>query len=248
MTIKIMTTSRMLRCQVPEDWRRGLAVVAHPDDLEFGASSAIARWTAQGKTVVDLLVTRGEAGIESMPPERTAAVRSAEQVAAAGIVGVDRVEFLAHPDGTVEYGIALRRDLARAIRHHCPDVIISLNFRECFDSGALNHADHRAVGSALIDAVRDAANRWVFPELLDEGLQPWSGVRCALFSSSPEAEHFVDVTAHLDRGVESLAAHEAYLDNLAGGFDPEQFLRRQATDAGRRAGVPLAVAFEVVPL
>jgi hypothetical protein len=84
--------------------------------------------------------------------------------------------------------------------------------------------------------------------VLDEGLQPWSGVRCAMFSSSPAAEHFVDVTGHLDRGVESLAAHEVYLGNLSGGFDPEEFLRAQATEAGRRAGVPLAVAFEVVPL
>ncbi|MEV5385682.1 PIG-L deacetylase family protein [Streptomyces sp. NPDC052721] len=248
MTVTSLTIGRVLRHPVPEDWRRGLAVVAHPDDLEFGASSAIAGWTAEGTTVVDLLVTRGEAGIESMPPGRTAAVRSAEQIAAARLVGVDQVEFLNHPDGTVEYGIALRRDLARAIRRHRPDVIISLNFREFFDNGALNHADHRAVGSALIDAARDAANRWVLPELLDEGLQPWSGVRCAMFGSSPEAEHFVDVTAHLDRGVESLAAHEAYLGNLAGGFDPKQFLRRQAADAGRRAGVPLAVAFKVVPL
>jgi LmbE family N-acetylglucosaminyl deacetylase len=247
-TVARITNDGVLRHHVSEDWHRGLAVVAHPDDLEFGASSAIARWTAQGKAVVDVLVTRGEAGIDAMPPERTAAVRSAEQIAAARIVGVDQVEFLDHPDGTVEYGIALRRDLARAIRRYRPEVIVSLNFRECFDNGALNHADHRAVGTALIDAARDAANRWVFPELLDEGLQPWSGVRCAMFSSSPAAEHFVDVTAHLDRGVESLAAHEVYLGNLSGGFDPEQFLRVQAAEAGRRAGVPLAVAFEVVPL
>lgn len=238
----------MLRHHVPEGRRRGLAVVAHPDDLEFGASSAIARWTAQGKTVVELLVTRGEAGVESMPPERTAAVRSAERVAAAGIGGVDHVEFLDHPDGTVEYGVALRRDLARAIRRHRPrrDHLAQLpgGLRQrcaqplrppCHGLGA----DRR--GPRCGEPV-------VFPELLDEGIQPWSEVRCALFGSSPEAEHFVDVTAHLGRNAESLAAHEAYFGNLAGGFVPEQFLCLQAADAGRRAGVPPAVAFEVVPL
>ncbi len=53
---------------LPEDWDRALAVVAHPDDLEYGAASAIARWTSQGKSVAYLVVTRGEAGIDSMPP------------------------------------------------------------------------------------------------------------------------------------------------------------------------------------
>ena len=35
-----------------ESWERALCVVAHPDDLEFGAASAVARWTGQGKRVV----------------------------------------------------------------------------------------------------------------------------------------------------------------------------------------------------
>jgi len=51
---------------VEEDWDRALAVVAHPDDLEYGAASAIARWTGQGKTISYLLATRGGAGIEAI--------------------------------------------------------------------------------------------------------------------------------------------------------------------------------------
>ncbi|MCZ6866537.1 MAG: PIG-L family deacetylase, partial [Chloroflexi bacterium] len=54
---------------LPEDWNKALAVAAHPDDLEYGTASAIARWTSQGKEVVYLLVTRGEAGIDGMTPE-----------------------------------------------------------------------------------------------------------------------------------------------------------------------------------
>ena len=52
-----------------ENWERALAVVAHPDDLEYGAASAVARWTSKGKQVNYLMVSRGEAGIDSMPPE-----------------------------------------------------------------------------------------------------------------------------------------------------------------------------------
>ena len=56
---------------MPEDWDRAVAVVAHPDDLEYGVASAVARWTGQGKQVSYLLVTRGEAGIAGMPRIRS---------------------------------------------------------------------------------------------------------------------------------------------------------------------------------
>ena len=71
-----------------EDWERALAVVAHPDDLEYGAASAIARWTSQGKEINYLLVTRGEAGIDSMPPEEVGPLREREEINSAGLVGV----------------------------------------------------------------------------------------------------------------------------------------------------------------
>src|SRR5699024_5558808 len=131
-----------------EDWDRALAVVAHPDDLEYGAASAIARWTSQGKQITYLLVTAGEAGIDSMPPDQAAALRKDEQIRSAAAVGVDVVEFLAHPDGLVEAGLDLRRDLATVIRRHRPEVLVSLNFRESFGVGGFNHVDHRNTGVA----------------------------------------------------------------------------------------------------
>ncbi|MDR7303691.1 LmbE family N-acetylglucosaminyl deacetylase [Haloactinomyces albus] len=87
------------------------------------------------------------------------------------------MDFLGHPDGIVGYGIASRRELTRAVRRHRPETVITTDFRETYGPGALNQADHIAVGWATIDAVRDAANRWIFPELDDEGLVPWHGVR-----------------------------------------------------------------------
>ena len=102
----------------PEDWARALAVVAHPDDLEYGGAAAIARWTRAGCRVAYVLVTKGEAGIDSMEPEEAARVRMAEQRDSAAVVGVDEVEFLDHPDGMLVYGLALRRDIAAAIRRH----------------------------------------------------------------------------------------------------------------------------------
>lgn len=234
---------------VPEDWDRALAVVAHPDDLEYGAASAIARWTGQGKTVVELLATSGEAGIDSMPPDRCALLRQQEQLRAAARVGVTHVEFLAHPDGMVEAGVPLRRDLATAIRRHRPEVLVSINFRaEWPGGGGWNHVDHRELGVALLDAARDAGNRWVFP---GAGGEPWSGVRFAVFGGSPRATHAVDVTDSIEAGVESLQEHRTYLDALdegTAGKEPGSFLRSMAEAAGPSLGVAAATTFELVEL
>ncbi|WP_242906397.1 PIG-L deacetylase family protein [Actinomadura terrae] len=228
---------------VPEDWERALAIVAHPDDLEYGGSTAVAKWTGQGKTVVEVLATRGEAGIDGMDPEEAGRVRAAEQTEAARRVGVDTVEFLDLPDGMLEYGLPLRRVLTAAIRRHRPEVVISLNFRETFPNGGFNMADHRVLGLAVADAVRDAGNRWVFRDL---GLEPWSGVRFALFGGSPQATHYVDVSGHLQAGIDSLLAHEVYYTNLGAGFDAAAFLTGIMEPAGRAFGVEHAMVFEMI--
>src|SRR3954447_13893908 len=113
---------------LPENWQRCLAVAAHPDDIEYGTASAIARWTAQGKQVTYLLASRGEAGIDGMHPDKAAPLREAEERAGAREVGVDVVEFLDHRDGVIEYGPELRRDIVRYIRRHRPEIIISGGF------------------------------------------------------------------------------------------------------------------------
>lgn len=230
---------------LPEDWDRAIAVVAHPDDLEYGAASAIARWTDQGKDIRYVLATRGEAGIDSMPPEQAGPIRTEEQVNSAAAVGVSVVEFLDHPDGLVVNGIELRRDLAAAIRRHQPDVIIASNYRERWsETGPWNHVDHRQLGRALPDAVRDAANRWLFT---DAG-EPWSRVRWIAYNASTSPTHAVDVTDHLHRGVASLLCHQTYIDALNDpDFEPEAFLRGAAEQAGTLLGVDLAVTFELVP-
>lgn len=229
----------------PEDWSAALVVMAHPDDMEYGGAAAVAAWTRGGKRVAYLLVTKGEAGIDSMPPEEAARVREAEQRESAAIVGVEEVEFLDHPDGVVHYGLELRRDIAAAIRRHRPEVVVAVNHRETYGGRYLNMADHRGTGLATIDAVRDAGNRWVFTDLADAGLEPWQGVRHLAVVASPQPTHAVDVTGTFDLGVSSLRAHRAYLEGL-GGPDPEAFLRGGAEAAAARFGGRLAVAFELL--
>ncbi|MEX0836365.1 MAG: PIG-L deacetylase family protein, partial [Nitriliruptor sp.] len=226
---------------------RVLCVAAHPDDLEYGTAAAVSRWVAAGIEVTYLLVTSGEAGIGGMSPADVGPLREQEERDGAREVGVDVVEFLAgYGDGTVEAGLALRRDLARVIRRHRPQLVTSLTHRERFVGGGTNQADHRVVGLACVDAAADAGNRWIFPELIDEGHEPWSGVRAVALSASPEPTHAVDVTGHLDAAVRSLEAHRAYLEGLGDAApDPEVMLGMMLEGGGGPQGVDHALTFEV---
>ena len=229
---------------MPEDWDRAVAVVAHPDDLEYGAASAVARWTRQGKEVAYVLATRGEAGIAGMHPDQTGPLRIEEERRSAAVVGVREVEFLAHQDGLVEYGVALRRDLAAAFRRLKPEVVITMSFDLTWgEEGPVNHADHRAVGLAVLDACRDAANEWVFAE----AGPMWTGIRDA-YVGSGDPTHFVDVTSTIDAGIASLREHRAYIDGLGGDFDPDEFLRNMAGFVGLAAGCEYAVGFRRYPM
>jgi LmbE family N-acetylglucosaminyl deacetylase len=232
--------------RVGEEWSRALAIVAHPDDLEYGTAAAIARWTSQGKHIAYCLATSGEAGIDAIEPARCGPLREQEERDSAAAVGVDTVEFLGHPDGVLEYGLRLRRDIARAVRRDRPDIVITGYFGDFWAPGVPNQADHIALGRCVVDGVRDAGNRWVFRDLIDEGLEPCH-VNTVLVSS-PVGTHGVDVTDHFDRGVASLEAHREYLTGLGehGMADAREFLESMARPQGSLLGVKFGALFEVI--
>ncbi|MFS3128788.1 PIG-L deacetylase family protein [Nocardioides sp. Bht2] len=235
--------------KLSEDWQRALCIVAHPDDMEFGAAAAVARWTAQGKEISYCLVTSGEAGIDRLTPDECREVREAEQVESCRIVGVTDIDFLGMADGVLEYGVELRAALAQVVRERRPDIVITGNFRETWGGRNLNQADHIAVGRAVVDAVRDAGNRWIFPEQLTDGLEPWGGVREVWAFGSPQATHAVDTTETFDIGVASLDAHRAYIDGLGWeNWDAAEFLEGGARISGARIGAKFGAAFEVFPM
>ena len=221
------------------DWQRALCVVAHPDDLEYGVASAVAHWTAEGKHVEYLLATRGEAGIQGLDPREGGPRREEEQRRSAAVVGVGALHFLAHADGAVEYGLPLRRDIAATIRTARPDIVVTLNFELTWGGDSVNHADHRAVGLAVLDACRAAANRWSFPDAGDA----WDGAHEVYVGGAADGSHYVDVSDHIDRGVASLREHRAYIEGLGNDFDPDGFLRGMAHDAGSAVGCEYAVTF-----
>src|SRR5690625_3459381 len=183
-----------------QQFQRILVVVAHPDDAEYGISAAVSMWTQRGIEVGYLLATVGEAGMQR-PPEEARQIRAGEQRHACDIVGVEHLRMLDFPDGLVEYGIELRRAIAGEIRSFQPDVVIS-GAGELVVPWGIDHADHRAVGLATIDAVRDAGNQWLFTEQLDEGLAPWEATTLLLTGTQPS--HFIEIS---ETGVEKAVAH-----------------------------------------
>ncbi|MGY5764686.1 PIG-L deacetylase family protein [Brachybacterium sp. DNPG3] len=243
-----MTTTTPTTAPLPplpdHEVRRVLCVVAHPDDMEYGTSAAVAAWTEAGVEVAYLLLTRGEAGMAEAP-EIVAPLRAREQEAACRQVGVSELRMLDHPDGMLEHGLPLRRDIARVIRQVRPDLLLTTTF-DVEAYGMLNQADHRAAGLAAVDAARDAANPWVFRELLEEeGLVPWS-TRAALVAGAAAPTHAKTVgRTHVDAAIASLRCHAAYLEHVTGHPAPEELIPGALAAGGRAAGTEWAVALRV---
>jgi LmbE family N-acetylglucosaminyl deacetylase len=231
------------------DIQRILVVAAHPDDIDFSAAGTVALWTDAGIEVSYCLVTDGDAGgfDESLPRAEMAPMRRKEQTAAAEVLGVHDLRFLGYPDGRVEPSLGLRRDLSRVIRQVCPDRLVCPSPDRNYVRVAGSHPDHRAVGSAALDAVYpDARNPFAWPELLaDELLEPWT-VREVWISAAPGADHYVDITDVFPRKVAALRAHESQTRHVD---DLEDFLRAWLTRTAERGGLPqgrLAEVFQVL--
>lgn len=225
-----------------DDFRRVLCVVAHPDDLEYGVSTAAARWVGRGIEVSYLLLTSGEAGMQRDPAE-TGPLRAQEQRRACEAVGVQDLAILDFPDGHLEPSLELRRAIARQIRRVRPDAVVTMTWAEEVPWG-LSMADHRVAGLAAADAVRDADNRWVFRELAeDEGLEPW-GTTWLLVSGAAEPTHAVDVSGEpLERGIASLEQHAEYLADLPDHPAPRELITGVTAEPGQALGVDSAMPF-----
>ena len=136
-----------------------------------------------------------------MRPQETAEVREREQRASAEVVGVQDVDFLDYPDGMIENQPRLRRDIAAAIRRCKPNLLVAYNYHEVTFTGQWNTPDHRNAGRVTLDAVGEAANRWLGHP--DDSTEPWRGIRYVLVASSPNPTHAVDVTDSLEVAVAS---------------------------------------------
>ncbi|NWF68013.1 MAG: PIG-L family deacetylase [Chloroflexi bacterium] len=226
---------------------RTLVIVAHPDDIEFGVAGSVARWTLEGADVAYCIVTDGSAGSNdpNIDKETLIRTRQAEQLAAAAVVGVEDVHFLNYPDGMLQPTLELRRDLTRLIRRLKPERVITMDPTVWFvdNPGYINHPDHRACAEAAIYATFPSAEtRPIFPELLAEGLEPHKVAELWLMFSEKPNTH-VDITAVIDRKIDSLSRHVSQV----GGRDLS-FVRGWDAEAGKAGGYEYAESYRVLRL
>ena len=188
---------------------RVLVITAHPDDVDFGAAGTVATLTDAGIDVTYCVVTDGDAGGHDRSVSRAemAATRRVEQTTAAKHVGVTDLVFLGYPDGRLEATLDLRRDLTRVIRQVRPQRVLSPSPERNYQRIYASHPDHLAAGEAALCAVYpDARNPFAHPDLIDEGLEPWSVSEVWLMAAA-QGDQFVDITDVIDRKLDALRSH-----------------------------------------
>jgi LmbE family N-acetylglucosaminyl deacetylase len=229
-----------------DDWNsheRYLVVVAHPDDAEFSAAGTIALLTNSGKYVVIAQVTSGDKGTSDRETATTYVVstRESEEIEAARRLGVDTVDFLRQTDGELMPTLELRGLIARSIRRHKPDVVIT---HDPFRPYAF-HPDHRAVGLSAHDAAYPSArDPHAFPEHLAEGLEPHKTGEVWYFNAEfPDL--IVDITPTMERKIDSLRAH---FSQVGEGEDAFNRVRDRARELAKDEPFEFGEAFKVAQL
>lgn len=225
--------------------KRVVSIHAHPDDQEFTVGGTLAKWARAGSVIVTVCITSGGAGSnEYTPPGMTraalAAIREEEQRRACRVLGIPEVVFLRYEDGMLEPSLALRRDLTRLIRRHRPDAVAcgdpTVRF---YGASYLNHPDHRAAADAALDAVfPTAGTRLIFPELLDEGLEPHH-VEAVFVHGSDRPDTFIDISGTLDLKLAALKEHTSQM----GEWDPTEMITEWAREQGTPRGLAAAESF-----
>ncbi len=234
----------MSKFYVPES---AMAIVAHPDDIEFTCAGTLARWRRGGARIAYVLCTSGDAGIAdpALTRAQAAAIREAEALEAARVVGVTDVTFLHEPDGLLEATLELRRKLVREIRRFRPEVVMTGDPTLVWaGENYINHPDHRAASLVAVEAVFPAAGQpHVFEELAAEGLRPHKP-RKLYCTNWRGANTFVSIEETIDLKIESLRAHKSQMRD----WDPAPRIREWASERAKNMEMDYSEGFHVVTL
>jgi len=227
---------------------RGMVVVAHADDAEFGCSGTVAKLCREGWEWVYVLCTDGSKGSDDpeMTSEQLVKIREDEQREAGRVLGLKDVVFLGYPDSHLEPTMELRKDLAREIRRHRPDVVITENpVRGVNDHVYAGHPDHLAAGEATLSAVFPTArDRLTFPELLDEGLEPHKVKEIWIAGGGEGSDMFVDVADHMATAIKALKAHRSQVSEKAA----DKYFPQGRAETAKKVGWEYAEAFRRIKM
>jgi LmbE family N-acetylglucosaminyl deacetylase len=229
---------------VPE---RAMAIVAHPDDIEFTCVGTLARWAKAGARVCYVVCTSGDVGIDEpgMTHEKAAEIRETEERKAADIAGASEVVFLREPDGLLVASLDLRKKLVREIRRFKPEVVLCADPTVVLSGDSyINHPDHRAAALAALDAVFPAAGQPnLFEELSQEGFKAHK-TRKVYITSWDKADQYINIEETIDIKIEALRAHKSQMKD----WDPADSIKHWASERAKGKEMAFAEAFKVITL
>jgi N-acetylglucosamine malate deacetylase 1 len=204
-----------------------LAFGAHPDDIEFGCGGVIACETQGGRPAHFVVCSRGEAGTNGTPPQRTREAKAGARLLGASIEFIDL-----GGDGHFEVRAVHAIRLAGIIRRVRPAIVVAPSVVDN------QHPDHARLGMMVRDASRLARYgglkelRRAAPHAIDQLL---------FYAVTPEAEPAdlarvaIDVSAPA-----ALASWTAAMEAHASQMKTRNYVELQLTRArldGLRAGV-----------
>lgn len=229
---------------IPES---AMAIVAHPDDIEFSCVGTLARWAKAGSRISYVLCTSGDVGIATpgMTREKAAEIREEEARQAAKIAGATEIIFLREPDGLLTPTLDLRKKLVREIRRFKPEVVLTGDPTVVFASEYyINHPDHRAAATAALEAVFPAAGQPnLFQELESEGLKAHK-VRKVYIYGHQQTGLYVSIDETIETKLAALRAHQSQFPN----WDPGDRVKQWASERANGKNMQYAEAFRVITL
>jgi LmbE family N-acetylglucosaminyl deacetylase len=219
-----------------------MAIVAHPDDIEYSCAGTMIRWAKAGSRICYVLCTSSEKG---MTKENAAKIREAEQLKAAEIAGVEDVVFLREPDGLLQSNLELRRKLVRQIRRFRPEVVVTGDPTIVWSGNEyINHPDHRAAAAAALDATFPAAGQPnLFEELEEEGYRAFKP-RKVFVTTWTDSDIIVSIDDSIDTKIKALRAHVSQMNDR----DPEPRIKEWAASRAKCVEANYAETFRVVTL
>jgi LmbE family N-acetylglucosaminyl deacetylase len=224
-----------------------MAIVAHPDDIEFSCAGTLARWAKAGSKICYVICTSGEVGISErgMTKESAAKIRESEQRKAAEIAGAQEVVFLREPDGLLQPTLELRKKLVREIRRFRPEVVITGDPTIVWTGNEyINHPDHRAAAAAALDATFPAAGQPnLFEEIEDEGYTAYKP-RKVFVTTWTDGDIIVSIDESIDTKIEALRAHVSQMKD----WDPEPRIKEWAASRAKCIEATYAETFRVITL
>jgi LmbE family N-acetylglucosaminyl deacetylase len=225
---------------------RAMVIYAHPDDAEVIVAGTVAKWAKAGVEVTYCMITNGASGSQDpdMTRDRLRDIRYAEQREAAKLLGVKNVICLGYEDGYLYPTLEVRKDVARQVRIHRPDVIIAMDPEVRVSDEYVNHPDHIATGEVVLRTINpDASTRQMFPELWrDEKLEPHKP-KALFLDAFNGGGTVIDISDTMDTKIKALLVHRSQL-----GPDSVEFIRDWNKRTGRSAGYKFGESFRVILL